>query len=75
MPQDLKVGDEVMRLSATDIDNGSNSIIMYSLLEKAGHPEDVRYFRVQNNSGIIFLNKQIDVSTENFHHLESVSIC
>ncbi|XP_065212799.1 DE-cadherin isoform X2 [Planococcus citri] len=59
VPQDLKIGDEVMRLSATDIDNGSNSVIVYSLMEK-GSPSDVKYFRVQNTTGIVYLNKLID---------------
>lgn len=60
MPQDLPVGREVMRVSATDIDDGNNSVVRYSLLSK--RPDDAVYFRIHNESGIIYLNKTIDVS-------------
>ena len=61
VPQDLPVGREVMRISATDIDNGNNSIVRYSL--SAERPNDIGYFWIERESGIIFLNKTIDVSS------------
>lgn len=60
VPQDLPVGREVMRVSATDIDDGNNSVVRYSLSSK--RPDDAVYFRIDRESGIIFLNKAIDVS-------------
>lgn len=61
MPQDLPLSREVMRVSATDIDDGNNSVVYYSLSPKK--PEDGVYFRIDRNTGVIFLNKTIDVST------------
>lgn len=49
-----------MRVSATDIDDGNNSVVHYKLSPKI--PEDGVYFRINVNSGVIFLNKTIDVS-------------
>ncbi|XP_076759576.1 DE-cadherin [Xylocopa sonorina] len=58
VPQDLPLGREVMRVSATDIDDGNNSVVYYSLLPKK--PEEGVYFRIDHNTGVIFLNKLID---------------
>ncbi|EGI65090.1 DE-cadherin [Acromyrmex echinatior] len=58
VPQDLPVGREVMRISATDVDNGNNSIVRYSLSTE--RPDDIGYFWIERESGIIFLNKTID---------------
>ena len=58
VPQDLPLGREVMRVSATDIDDGNNSVVYYSLSPKK--PEDGVYFRIDRNTGVIFLNKTID---------------
>lgn len=60
MPQDLPVGREVMRVSATDIDDGNNSVVRYSLSPK--RLDDGVYFRIDRETGVIFLNKIIDVS-------------
>ena len=49
-----------MRVSATDIDDGNNSVVYYSLLSRK--PEDAVYFRIDRNTGVIFLNNTIDVS-------------
>ncbi|XP_043265483.1 DE-cadherin isoform X1 [Colletes gigas] len=58
VPQDLPLGREVMRVSATDIDDGNNSVVYYSLSPK--RPEDGVYFRIDRNTGVIFLNRTID---------------
>lgn len=60
VPQDLPVGREVMRVSAADIDDGNNSVVRYSLQSKRS--DDAVYFRIDPESGVIFLNKAIDVS-------------
>lgn len=59
VPQDLPSGREVMRISATDIDDGSNSIVHYSL---DSNSPDQTYFYIDPDNGVIFLNKTIDVS-------------
>ncbi|XP_011700823.1 PREDICTED: DE-cadherin isoform X2 [Wasmannia auropunctata] len=60
VPQDLPVGREVMRVSATDIDDGINSVVRYDLIAKK--QEDSSYFRIDRETGVIFLNKTIDRS-------------
>ncbi|XP_011641740.1 DE-cadherin isoform X2 [Pogonomyrmex barbatus] len=57
VPQDLPVGREVMRVSATDIDDGDNSIVRYGLTAKKS--EDAEYFRIDRDTGVIFLAKAI----------------
>ncbi|XP_001603649.2 DE-cadherin isoform X2 [Nasonia vitripennis] len=59
VPQDLSIGREVMRVSATDIDDGVNSVVRYKV-KSLKNPEDVTYFRIDFNTGVIFLNKTID---------------
>jgi hypothetical protein len=60
VPQDHPVGGEVLRISATDIDNGNNSIVIYKL--DPIHDEDQGYLRIDANTGVIFLNRNINVS-------------
>ncbi|XP_052754013.1 DE-cadherin isoform X2 [Galleria mellonella] len=57
VPQDLPSGREVMRISATDIDDGNNSIVHYSL---DSNSPDQSYFYIDPDNGVIFLNKSID---------------
>ncbi|XP_077285916.1 DE-cadherin isoform X2 [Arctopsyche grandis] len=57
VPQDLPVGKEVMRISATDIDDGNNSIVHYSLDPSYSNNT---YFRIDESTGVIYLNKTID---------------
>lgn len=59
VPQDLPSGREVMRISATDIDDGNNSIVHYELDPNS---PDQAYFYIDPDNGVIFLNKTIDVS-------------
>lgn len=63
VPQDLPSGREVMRISATDIDDGNNSIVHYSL---DSNSPDQAYFYIDPDNGVIFLNKTIDVSISFF---------
>lgn len=60
MPQDFTVGREVMRVSATDFDDKENSAIRYTL--QAMNPQDEGYFMIDKTSGVIYLNKSIDVN-------------
>ncbi|KAL1114964.1 hypothetical protein AAG570_007787 [Ranatra chinensis] len=47
-----------MRLSATDTDDGNNSIVVYDL--KPIGSRDENYFRINRNTGAVFLEKKID---------------
>ncbi|XP_069678927.1 DE-cadherin [Periplaneta americana] len=58
VPQDQQLGREVMRISATDIDDGNNSIVVYKLEPK--QQIDEGYLRIDANTGVIFLNKSIN---------------
>ena len=44
MLQDTKAGDVIMRVSATDIDEGMNQNITYSL-KATNFQQDIDYFR------------------------------
>lgn len=59
VPQDLLSKSEVMRISATDIDDGINSAIQYDLSPRM--PQDSNYFRIDQNTGVIYLDRAIDV--------------
>jgi hypothetical protein len=58
--QGQQLDTEVMRISATDFDDGNNSIVIYKLEPK--HDVDEGYLRIDANTGVIFLNRTIDVS-------------
>lgn len=66
VPQDLPSGREVMRISATDIDDGNNSIVHYSLDTNS---PDQAYFYIDPDNGVIFLNKTIDVSIQQLNKM------
>ncbi|XP_054263289.1 DE-cadherin-like [Macrosteles quadrilineatus] len=58
VPKDLVPGHVVMKISATDIDDGNNSKVFYDL--QAKKPEEANYFHIENNTGVIILNRDID---------------
>ena len=51
-----------MRISATDIDDGNNSVVVYSLSPKK--EDDGPYFRIDTRTGVIYLAKKLDVSNQ-----------
>jgi hypothetical protein len=51
-----------MRISATDIDDGNNGTVVYSLEPHRNAPGDADYFDISSASGEIKLKKKIDVS-------------
>lgn len=51
-----------MRISATDIDDGNNSLVIYNLEPKLA--QDGKYFRIDSNTGVIYLARAIEVSDE-----------
>lgn len=62
-----------MRISATDIDNGNNSLVYYEVEPKS--PEDEGFFRIDNTSGYLYLNKSIKVSILRSFPIHSLCYC
>ncbi|GAB0089877.1 DE-cadherin [Sergentomyia squamirostris] len=56
MSEDTQVNRVVMRISASDFDDGDNSIVKYELLPE----RDYQYFRIDENNGLIYLARSID---------------
>jgi len=57
--QDTKAGDVIMRVSATDIDEGMNQNITYSL-KATNFQQDIDYFRWDEKTGMVTLKKKLD---------------
>lgn len=56
MSEDTVVDRVIMRISASDLDDGNNSMVEYELLPE----KDAAYFRINKNNGQIYLNRPID---------------
>lgn len=56
MSEDTQVNSTVMRISATDLDDGDNSIVRYRIVPD----RDYEYFRIDEQHGLIYLNRTID---------------
>lgn len=56
MSEDVHVGSLIMRISASDLDDGNNSVVDYELLPE----KDAAYFRIDRTNGQITLNRPID---------------
>lgn len=65
LPEDRQVNKVVTRISATDLDDGDNSIVMYELM--TNKPNHYKYFRMDNTSGIISLDRPIDKKPGQFY--------
>ncbi|KAI8128554.1 DE-cadherin [Lucilia cuprina] len=56
MSEDKQPNAVVMRITASDLDDGNNSIIAYEILPERDHS----YFTIDKDAGIIHLNRPID---------------
>lgn len=56
MSEDTQPNRVVMRISASDLDDGDNSIVEYEILPDRDH----QYFRIDSNNGVIQLVRSID---------------
>lgn len=56
MSEDTQVNKVAMRISASDLDDGDNSIVEYEILPDKDH----QYFRIDNHNGLIYLARPID---------------
>ncbi|KAL7052566.1 hypothetical protein ACKWTF_004912 [Chironomus riparius] len=57
LPEDRQVKDQVMRISATDLDDGEFSVVRYKLLDNKPH---AKYFHLDNITGVLTLARPID---------------
>lgn len=57
--QDTEVGSQIMRVSATDVDEGDNQKITYELRAEK-YPADIEYFRYDEKTGEVWLSKKLD---------------
>lgn len=65
MPEDRQVNKVVTRISATDLDDGDNSIVYYEIIETKHY----KYFRIDENSGVIYLQQSIDKKPGQFYSI------
>ena len=59
LSQDTQVGTQIMRVSATDVDEGDNQKIVYSL-NATRIPTDIEYFEYHWQTGVVKLKKKLD---------------
>ena len=57
--QDTPVGTQIMRISATDVDEGINQKITYEL-EALTIKSDIDYFQYNHKTGVVMLKERID---------------
>lgn len=60
VPRDFSVGQVVMRISATDIDDKENGKVWYRLDSHLDKPGDLDYFQISEKTGEVQLKKAID---------------
>ncbi|CAL4067626.1 unnamed protein product, partial [Meganyctiphanes norvegica] len=56
IPYTKEASSSILRVTASDVDSGRNSQLMYSL---EGNPADLAYFSIDPDSGYIKLNRQL----------------
>uniref|UniRef100_A0A182K2E1 Cadherin domain-containing protein n=1 Tax=Anopheles christyi TaxID=43041 RepID=A0A182K2E1_9DIPT len=61
---DMKADLRIATISATDMDDGDNSIIKYELLENL---PDSSYFKINENNGVLTLIKPVDRSPGQYY--------
>lgn len=67
MSEDQEVGEDVITLTATDIDEGVNSQISYHIDRTQSDPTSV--FEVDSQSGRIYLNQKLDFENKVQHKI------
>lgn len=65
VPRDFGVGQVVMRISATDIDDRENGTVGYKLDMHPDNPNDLDYFQISEDTGEVSLKKPIDAVSDN----------
>ena len=68
----MSVGDLIMRISATDVDEGDNQRIKYDL-RASKYPTDIEYFSWDDQTGEVKLNKHLDKPVSYVFQLEATA--
>lgn len=70
------MGKVVMRISATDIDDGDNGTVQYRFGENNPRsPEDLDFFEIEQANGEIKLKKSVIVSISIAFKWQCVALC
>ena len=72
MPENVTLGSSVVKVTATDSDQGENGQIVYSLHTKntqSGGTSASSYFLVNRNTGWIYVSKPLDFEAQELHEL------
>lgn len=63
--KDTKVNSTVMRISASDFDDGDNSVVHFDILEE----RDYKFFSIDQENGLIYLRKSIIKPSGNYYSI------
>ncbi|XP_053663835.1 DE-cadherin-like [Anopheles marshallii] len=66
MRKNLKINERVATISASDLDDGDNSIIKYEIIPTAA---DSAFFNINENNGVLTLTKPIDRSPGEYYSI------
>ena len=68
--EDVGLGDVILKVKASDPDDGANADIIYSLASQTQNVNNgVKVFTIRNNTGEILLNRKLDYETQTAYHL------
>ncbi|XP_049428541.1 protocadherin-23 [Epinephelus fuscoguttatus] len=67
LPENALLMTSVCQVHATDLDLGNNGHITYEINRRQSDPNEV--FSIDENSGVVYLNKPLDYETQAFHEL------
>lgn len=71
VPENATVGTSVLQVYATDSDAGENGHVQYSINRRQSDREGM--FRIDANTGVIFVNRPLDFETKEVHELAVVA--
>lgn len=71
IPEDVQLGSEVIKVTATDQDSGNR--LIYTI-QGSADPRSSKMFRIDPNSGVLFTTETMDYETMPIHIL-NVMVC
>lgn len=69
--ENATVATSILRVFATDVDDGDNGLVEYSISRRQSDKEG--YFTVDRNTGVISVNRPLDYETRQVHELVVVA--
>lgn len=67
--EDLPVGTSILKVEATDADNGENAVIEYFIIR--GAYDD---FKIDNTTGVLYVAQKLDYDRRNTYNIEVVAV-